>query len=84
MATMDVALFGEAPVFQATNAASDRHPVMPHNPSRSISATMSTRRPSMALRCPHNSATSSNNTANRSAGDPTSAPLSVATEDMNP
>ena len=37
-------------VFQATNAATDRAPVAPTNSSRSISATISTMRPSMALR----------------------------------
>ena len=35
-------------VFQATKAATDRAPVIPTNPSRSISATMSTMRPSIA------------------------------------
>ena len=40
----------DEPSFQATNAATDRAPVAPHNSSRSISATISTMRPSIALR----------------------------------
>jgi hypothetical protein len=40
----------DVPVFQATNAAIERAPVAPHSSSRSISATISTTRPSMALR----------------------------------
>jgi hypothetical protein len=44
------ALAGEQPVFQATNVDTDRTPVMPHSPSRSISAAISTMRPSIALR----------------------------------
>ena len=40
----------DVPVFQATNAGIDRAPVAPQSSSRSISATMSTMRPSMALR----------------------------------
>jgi len=44
------ALAGEQPVFQATNAGTDRAPVTPHNWSPSISATISTMRPSIALR----------------------------------
>jgi hypothetical protein len=46
-----VAAFADdEPVFQATNAATDRAPVAPHNLSPSISATISTMRPSIALR----------------------------------
>ena len=45
-----VAFAGDEPVFQATNAATDRAPVAPHSSSRSISATISTMRPSIALR----------------------------------
>ncbi|CKQ67020.1 Uncharacterised protein [Mycobacterium tuberculosis] len=44
------ALPDEQPIFQATNPATDRAPVTPHNPSRSSSATISTMRPSIALR----------------------------------
>ena len=62
MVVMVWALAEDAPSFQATNAATDRAPVAPHNSSRSISATMSTMRPSIALRCPANSANSPNNT----------------------
>ena len=40
----------DEPSFQATNPAIDRAPVAPHNPSRSTSATISTMRPSIALR----------------------------------
>ena len=40
----------DAPVFHATNAATDRAPVEPHRPSCSISAAISTMRPSIALR----------------------------------
>ncbi len=40
----------EQPDFQATNAATDRAPVAPQSSSRSISATISTMRPSIALR----------------------------------
>jgi len=40
----------DEPVFQATNAATDRAPVAPHSSSRSTSATISTMRPSIALR----------------------------------
>ena len=40
----------DEPSFQATNAATDRAPVAPHSSSRSISATISTMRPSIALR----------------------------------
>jgi hypothetical protein len=50
MVAIVFALPGEAPSFQATNAAIERAPVIPHNSSRSISATISTMRPSMALR----------------------------------
>ena len=74
-----LALPSEAPNFQATNPATDRAPVAPHNPSRSTSATISTMRPSMALRCPANSANSPNNTSRRSVGLST-APV----EDMTP
>ncbi|CAM3396330.1 hypothetical protein MYFR107205_08760 [Mycolicibacterium frederiksbergense] len=62
---------GLTPVFHATSASIDRQPVAPHNefpssvPLPSISATISTNRPSIALRCPVNSAISSNNTSNR-------------------
>ena len=38
------------PIFQATNAGTDRAPVAPHNSSRSTSAMISTMRPSIALR----------------------------------
>ncbi len=44
------AFVGEQPVFQAINAATDRAPVAPHSSSRSISAAISTMRPSIALR----------------------------------
>ncbi|ELR82172.1 hypothetical protein W7U_14165 [Mycobacterium sp. H4Y] len=44
------ALPEEQPSFQATNAGTERAPVTPHNPSRSISATICTMRPSIALR----------------------------------
>ena len=44
------AFAGDEPVFHATNAATDRAPVAPHNSSRSSSATISTMRPSIALR----------------------------------
>jgi len=44
------ALCGEVPSFQATSAGMDRQPVLPQMPSWSISATISTRRPSIALR----------------------------------
>ena len=62
---------GLTPVFHATNPGSDRHPVAPHNafpsslPAPPISAMISTNRPSMALRCPVNSAISSNSTSIR-------------------
>jgi hypothetical protein len=45
-----LAFFDDVPIFQATNAATDHAPVAPHSSSRSISATMSTTRPSIALR----------------------------------
>jgi hypothetical protein len=45
-----LAFADDEPVFQATNAAIDRAPVAPHNWSRSSSATISTMRPSIALR----------------------------------
>jgi hypothetical protein len=61
-------LRGDTPVFHATSAATERQPVLPQIPSRSISATMSTMRPSIALRCPVNSANSPNNTSSRSLG----------------
>ena len=73
------ALCGDTPSFQATRAGMDRHPVLPQMPSWSISATISTRRPSIALRCPVNSAISSNNTARRFVGA-----KEVAAEDMPP
>ena len=44
------AVVEDDPVFQATNAGTDRAPVIPTSPSRSSSATISTMRPSMALR----------------------------------
>ena len=50
MAAMVFALRSEVPVFQATSAGIDRAPVMPHNWSRSSSATISTTRLSIALR----------------------------------
>lgn len=62
---------GLTPAFHATNPANERHPVAPHNalpsalPAPSISAMISTNRPSIALRCPVNSAISSNNTSIR-------------------
>ncbi len=40
----------DKPSFQATSAATERAPVAPHSSSRSNSATMSTMRPSIALR----------------------------------
>jgi hypothetical protein len=42
MVAIVLALCGDTPVFQATNAAIERAPVAPHSSSRSISATMST------------------------------------------
>src|SRR4051794_6102076 len=63
---MVCAVVDEEPSFQATNAATDRAPVAPHNWSCSISAAISTIRASMALRCPANSANSPNNTSSRS------------------
>jgi hypothetical protein len=45
-----LAVVDEDPSFQATIASSDRAPVIPHKPSRSISAMISTIRPSTALR----------------------------------
>ncbi|BBY15262.1 hypothetical protein MLIT_08540 [Mycolicibacterium litorale] len=59
--------FDEDPVFQAINAATERAPVIPHKPSRSISAAISTICPSMALRWPANSSNFSNNTSSRAA-----------------
>ncbi len=50
MVAIVCAFAGEQPVFQATNAGTDRAPVIPHSSSRSISATISTMRPSIALR----------------------------------
>jgi hypothetical protein len=41
---------GDTPVFHATNAATDRQPVIPHKFACSISATKSTICPSIALR----------------------------------
>ncbi|MCV7424895.1 hypothetical protein H7K45_30600 [Mycobacterium yunnanensis] len=79
---MVCALWGEIPVRQATSAEMDRHPVLPHSPSPSISATMSTMRPSMALRCPVNSANSSNNTSRRSLPLSGSDTKGVAVVDM--
>src|SRR5690242_19451744 len=75
------AFAGEQPAFQATNAGTDRAPVTPHKPSRSMSATISTMRPSIALRWPDNSAHSSNNTSRRSLGLTTTAPTDPV-EDM--
>src|SRR6476660_4715335 len=63
---MVCAVVDDEPSFQATNAATDRAPVEPHRPSCSISAAISTIRASIALRCPANSANSSNNTSSRS------------------
>jgi hypothetical protein len=40
----------DEPSFQATNAATERAPVEPQSSSRSSSATISTMRPSIALR----------------------------------
>jgi hypothetical protein len=40
----------DVPSFHATNPATERAPVAPHNWSRSISAAISTMRPSIALR----------------------------------
>ena len=73
------ALCGEIPSFQATNAGTDRQPVAPQIPSPSISATISTNRLSIALRCPANSSISSNNTSSRSL-----ELKEVAAEDMPP
>ena len=67
MAVRVSALRREVPVFQATRAGRERQPVLPQMPSWSISAMMSTMRPSMALRCPVSSANSSNSTPIRSA-----------------
>ncbi len=50
MVVMVCALDGEVPSFQATNPATERAPVNPQSSSRSISATISTIRPSIALR----------------------------------
>ena len=50
MAAMVLAFLSEVPVFQATSAAIDRAPVIPHSSSRSNSATISTTRLSIALR----------------------------------
>ncbi len=50
MFAIALALAVDEPVFHATNAATDRTPVAPHSSSRSISATTSTMRPSIALR----------------------------------
>src|SRR5690349_22277223 len=66
MVVMVCAFNDDTPSRHATNAASERHPVAPHRCSPPISATISTMRPSMALRCPANSANSSNNTSSRS------------------
>ncbi len=80
------AFVGETPVFQATSAGTDRAAVAPHSSSWSISATMSTMRPSIALRCPVSSANSSNNTSSRSVGrsSATTATKAVAIEAMTP
>src|SRR5215212_12203855 len=83
MAVTVCALAGDEPVFQATNAATDRAPVAPHKLSRSISAAISTMRPSIALRCPASSDNYSNNTERRwSARFPVQ--VGYAVEDMNP
>ncbi|ANW63059.1 hypothetical protein BCA37_05025 [Mycobacterium sp. djl-10] len=76
------AVCGETPVLAATNEATERNPVMPASPSRLISATISTIRPSMALRCPESSAISANNTSSRCAGVTPAAAESVALVDM--
>lgn len=68
MATVVSAFLDETPIFQATNASTERQPVIPASSSRSISAMMSTSRPSMALRCPHSSAISPNSASKRSFG----------------
>src|SRR5215211_7418350 len=80
---MVCALAGDEPVFQATNAATDRAPVAPHSESRSISAAISTMRPSIALRCPANSDNSSNKPSSRACrgGEGTN---DVAVEGMTP
>src|SRR5215218_10199589 len=80
---MACALADDEPSFQAINAATDRAPVAPHSESRSISAAISTMRPSIALRCPANSDNSSNNTARRwSATFPVQ--VGYAVEDITP
>ena len=79
MVVMVWALAEDVPSFQATSAATDRAPVAPHSSSRSISATISTMRPSMALRCPANSANCPNNTSRRWSGA-----SDVDDEDMTP
>src|SRR5215212_5337094 len=80
---MACAFAGDEPVFQATNAATDRAPVAPHSESRSISAAISTMRPSIALRCPANSDNSSNNASRRwSATFPVQ--VGYAVEDITP
>src|SRR3954454_19680231 len=83
MVAIVAALPDEAPSFQATNAAIDRAPVDPHNPSWSNSATIATMRPSMALRCPANSDNSPNNTSTRSPAR-TTGTSSEAVEDITP
>src|SRR5690242_1889946 len=76
---MVFAVVEDNPSRQATNPAIERAPVAPHNRSRSISATISTTRPSMALRCPANSASSSKSTSRRSLGI-----IAVAAKDITP
>src|SRR3954447_21846450 len=83
MAAIVAALPDEAPSFQATNAAIDRAPVDPHNPSWSNSATICTMRPSMALRCSASSENSPNNTSTRSPAR-TTGTSSEAVNDITP
>jgi len=68
------ALADDEPSFHATNADAERAPVEPQSSSRSISATISTMRASIALRRPANSANSSNSRSRRWPG--------VGVEDM--
>src|SRR5690349_11523912 len=83
MAVMVCAFNDDTPNRHATNAANERHPVAPHECSPPISATISTMRPSMALRCLANSANSSNNTSSRSL-TVTTGVSNDADQDMTP
>src|SRR5882757_2611436 len=83
MAAIVLALRGDTPVIHATSAGTESAPVAPQSSSWSISATMSTICPSIALRWPVSSATLSNNTSRRSDGL-TSGAKEAAGEDMTP